>query len=365
MQTNKGFLLQPVRVNSAVESSFQRALDLEIQSYCDSAQLTRRESDVIKAMAQGAVRIQEIAQLLQLSPNTVNNHVNSIFNKTKARSKSEILSTLLKRFAGDLRKARLYSRKPRLLVVSEDRNFQESLSTFFIRQEFRVKSLSSPQSSQALKQLDTFDAFKPDFLIVDLEDNHLSEQEYVTWASDRFSASVLFCSPSGDEMQRYFAMDLGAIDLFSKTLELSKIHDVLIKHYVEEDQDRTSILPIESETLIRSRDVIGVHSSNMGSGGIFLNSQDLSRIFAKEPSVGDWVELKLSWGIHQESPIVSSKIQSVIGEVVWKRNEDCSPRLLKGAGVRLLTFGNAETRNLLISGLRKRGVRAYIPAGAL
>lgn len=377
MQSNKGLLSQPVGVKSARLSKFespaespdqrssQRALEMEIQSYCTLAQLTPRESDVLKAMAEGAVRIQEIAQLLKLSPNTVNNHVNSIFNKTKTRSKSEILSTLLMRLAGNLRKARLYSRKPRLLIISDDGNFQESLFTFFNQQEFRVKSGSFPRSSQALKQLDSYEDFVPDFVIVDLEDDAPSEQDFLAWASDRFSASVLFCSRRCDEMQKCIAMDLGAIDLISKSIEPSTIHETLIKHYVEEDEDRASIPTVETEKLILSRDIIGANYANMGIGGIFLNSHDLNRLFVKAPTVGDWVELKLSWDIHQEPPIGSAKITSVIGEVVWKRDEDCSPGFIKGAGVRLLTYGDAETRNLLISGLRKRGVRTYIPAGAM
>ncbi|MES2855758.1 MAG: LuxR C-terminal-related transcriptional regulator, partial [Bdellovibrionota bacterium] len=50
---------------------------------------------IVLLLAQGVVRIKDIAEKLQLSPNTVNNHVNNVFAKTGTRSKSELLARIL------------------------------------------------------------------------------------------------------------------------------------------------------------------------------------------------------------------------------------------------------------------------------
>jgi DNA-binding CsgD family transcriptional regulator len=70
-------------------------LQIEIKSFCSKSTLTPRETEIVALLAEGVVRIKDIAERLKLSPNTVNNHVNNVFAKTGTRSKSELLSRLL------------------------------------------------------------------------------------------------------------------------------------------------------------------------------------------------------------------------------------------------------------------------------
>jgi DNA-binding CsgD family transcriptional regulator len=70
-------------------------LQIEIKSFCRQAMLTPRETEIVALLAEGVVRIKDIAERLKLSPNTVNNHVNNVFAKTGTRSKSELLSRIL------------------------------------------------------------------------------------------------------------------------------------------------------------------------------------------------------------------------------------------------------------------------------
>ncbi|HVK62685.1 MAG TPA: LuxR C-terminal-related transcriptional regulator [Bdellovibrionales bacterium] len=70
-------------------------LQMEIKSFCTQSTLTPRESEIVLLLAEGVVRIKDIAEKLRLSPNTVNNHVNNVFAKTGTRSKSELLARIL------------------------------------------------------------------------------------------------------------------------------------------------------------------------------------------------------------------------------------------------------------------------------
>lgn len=70
-------------------------LSEELRRFGQRWSLTPREHDVLMLIALGTTRIKDVAARLQLSPNTINNHVNNIFTKTKTRSKSELLTRVL------------------------------------------------------------------------------------------------------------------------------------------------------------------------------------------------------------------------------------------------------------------------------
>lgn len=67
----------------------------ELRRFGQRWSLTPREHEVLNLIALGTTKIRDVAARLHLSPNTVNNHVNSIFAKTKTRSKSELLTRVL------------------------------------------------------------------------------------------------------------------------------------------------------------------------------------------------------------------------------------------------------------------------------
>ena len=67
----------------------------EIESFSIECGLTKREREIVAVLALGQTRIKDIAGRLGVSPNTINNHMNSVFFKTRSRSKSEVIAKLL------------------------------------------------------------------------------------------------------------------------------------------------------------------------------------------------------------------------------------------------------------------------------
>jgi DNA-binding CsgD family transcriptional regulator len=65
-------------------------------------QLTQREVEVVEGLT-GGLPINELAQQLGISPNTVRNHLKSIFRKLNVRSQTELLSRLLVKSRGGAR----------------------------------------------------------------------------------------------------------------------------------------------------------------------------------------------------------------------------------------------------------------------
>ena len=58
--------------------------------------LTRREIEILRAIVTGD-RVRTIAKTLTLAPNTVRNHLKSIFIKLKIRSQTDLIEKLRKR----------------------------------------------------------------------------------------------------------------------------------------------------------------------------------------------------------------------------------------------------------------------------
>lgn len=71
----------------------------ELSAFAVEARLSRREGDIINALVQGVTRSEEIAQALGISTHTVNNHLKSIFDKTRTGSKTDVLAAFLQRVA--------------------------------------------------------------------------------------------------------------------------------------------------------------------------------------------------------------------------------------------------------------------------
>ena len=56
--------------------------------------LTQREVEVVEGLT-GGLPISELAAKLRISPNTVRNHLKSIFRKLNVRSQTQLLSRLI------------------------------------------------------------------------------------------------------------------------------------------------------------------------------------------------------------------------------------------------------------------------------
>lgn len=80
-------LAESQETGSAGENSFTDS--------CRQAGLTPRESEIAGLIAQGST-YKEIAAALDISPNTVSNHVVTIYRKTETRSKVEMVNALRK-----------------------------------------------------------------------------------------------------------------------------------------------------------------------------------------------------------------------------------------------------------------------------
>ena len=326
-----------------------RALDNEMKQFCQSFRLTPRESEIVAVLAEGVTRIKDIAVRLKLSPNTVNNHVNSIFMKTKARSKSQLLAMLLNRIAEELQTARFFRHSPRVILMTQNRDLLVQLHGPLSSAGFDVRIATSSDIFARESQ-----ESRPHFVIADLGFPDLDAKKFC----ENGGLRVLYIGANSVVTSRCEAMNLGAIDLFESRVDPTQIVNVLLSHYIESDVDRARFANARPANAKPARELLTLSPRRIGRGGLYLSNTDVARAFGEPLAVGDRIQMNISVdGL--------GKPMTAECEVVWVKPDPGTTNT--GTGVRLLHFKNAtkEDHQSWQDLLRRNSARAYIPMGEM
>lgn len=332
------------------------ALEAEIKSFCSAHHLTPRECEILGSLVEGVVRIKDIATRMTLSPNTVNNHVNSIFVKTKSRSKSQLLSHVLTYVAEELQAARALKRRVRVAVVDADSRDSASLVAALLKRGFEAASFETPVP------MSTWPAglaeWRPEFVVVDHITMATSEQNTLIDKAQMFGAQVSFCGQTENPVQRRNAMAAGAIEWFGKPCDADGLVALFTAHAVpalDASSVTTRALLFEKKALpfkVAQHPLV-IRQDQVGMGGAFVSSDELTSAMGVNVQTGDWIEFKMALGSLPE-PVTAR------GQVVWRAAEGESP----GVGIRF-SFLDFKTQAWLAKAIREQGRRSYIPAGVL
>lgn len=331
-------MIAPEKPDGQFESH-RRALRSEVSNFCRDARLTPRETEIVRILALGLVRIRDIASQLELSPNTVNNHVNSIFLKTKTRSKSELLAMLLERLAHELRWARLMRSSPRVLHVSSSPSSPTRLAETLDRLrkwQFLIRSTGQDYQSH-------INEFSPDVVI--FESNSDSEcAACLQGLAEPIRAPAIFYLDSVADEIRARMMELGAMDCVEYDFAAEALALVILSHRMGEEVQRTYVEFEFGTAPIASKICHVFEKSKWGTGGVFLSSAEVKRIFLKPIERGDWVEFPVDFQ-NGRGEI------DVRGQVVWTRSDQQGQ---PGVGIRVLGL----TRHV-----PQAANNSYIPSG--
>ena len=342
--------------STSLNLSSARALVTETTIFAQGFRLTPRETEIVVVLAEGITRIKDIADRLKLSPNTVNNHVNSIFMKTKARSKSQLLAMLLGRISLELQSARIFRQRPRVAILTTSDRLRIPLTAAFDESNFTVEIFGSQSAF-----LSALSGLQPHFVVADLSVAELDPEILLNAICKEGTVTAVFVGASKMISTRCQAMEAGAMDLFDVATEPQRVVNMLLAHYIENDADRARFMSfshVSTSEPIEAKEVIKVSQSTLGKGGIFLSAAEVERGFAKPLLEGDRVELRLAIeGI--ERPFRAQ------GEVVWVR-ADGLPKTA-GAGVRLLNLIDVSDteRDSFRNYVRRNSTKSYIPSGVL
>jgi DNA-binding NarL/FixJ family response regulator len=348
----------PAGTTPSSDSDFvtSAALATEIKAFCSVHHLTPREGQILGSLVEGIVRIKDIAVRMSLSPNTVNNHVNSIFVKTKARSKSQLLSYVLTYVAEELQAARALRRRVRVAVIDADHSASCSVVGELNARGFEAASFETPFPMTSWPE--GLDSWKPEFVVLDHVSMASSEQASLIECARRCGAQVAFCGQTENPVARRAAMAAGAIEWFAKPCDTERLVELLMAHAISVS-DATSamaraiLFEKKAHPFKVARMPINVRKDHLGMGGAFISNEELLAAVGTGVQAGDWLEFNLNVEDHLSTAPAR-------GQVVWRAAEGEAP----GAGVRF-SYVDFDTRSWLSSVLLEQGSRSYIPAGAI
>ncbi len=292
-----------------------RALEVEIKEFCKRSHLTPRESDILKILVEGTVRIKDVAARLSLSPNTINNHVNSIFTKTRTTSKSQLLAGFLNSVAEELQRARFMRQTPQvLLLASQPERFKGVAETlrsngFFVCFETKTEDFLTQASSDLWR-----------FILIDLECVPTPTDVFIGELQQKAGvfASVILMGKREDVRNRVHAMHMGAMDLFDVPVDEEQLLLNLMSRYIENEQDRARFLMSRSQAFRSVEEKLQVAVDQIGVGGVALSSNDLDRCAKSPVQPGEFVTLKLRVVLNQESNDQREEELRAHGQVVWR-----------------------------------------------
>lgn len=331
-----------------------QALLSEIKAFCGRSGLTPRESEIMSLLVEGVVRIKDIATKLGLSPNTVNNHVNSIFMKSRARSKSQLLANFLNHVAEELQSARFFRQSPKVVRIanSTEEVRADHLSRTLGERGFKL-ALATPELLE-----NSIAQTSPDFILVDLGALKQADScEVIRRVRKMSPALVVFMGAGGGCASRLDAMASGAMEWFPRGADDAEgICRLLMCHYIEDDSDRARYLESVAPIMRRAQgQAVALRSENVGAGGLFLTSEDLQTLgFTEAVQPGDFLEMKLAFD-HSPEPVLAR------GEIVWMRN-GYEGNARPGAGVRF-TYLTLMAREKIGQMVREKAITSYVPAG--
>ena len=290
------------------------------------------------------VRIKDVAVKLKLSPNTVNNHVNSIFMKTRTRSKSQVLAELLGSVAEELQNARAWRRSPRVLVYENDPSAGLALANDLRSRGFRTLAIP------ALDRLESAIAeLGPDFILIDSMGCSGAPRELIGRIHAVSPAMIVFCGPGPRVGSIREAMDAGAIEWLPRPLDPASLATLLAIHAIEDDNERFRWLEREAGDFKSLAQPLACTPENLGRGGVLISARDVAAALGSQPATGDWLEFKMTLD-KTGAPFVAR------GTVVWADQSN------DRAGVRL-TYVAPNARESLTTFIRQHSVRSYIPSG--
>lgn len=329
------------------------ALEAEIKSFCSAHSLTPRESEILGSLVEGVVRIKDIAVRMKLSPNTVNNHVNSIFVKTKARSKSQLLSHLLTYVAEELQASRALRRRVRVAVVDADTKDSSSLVSGLVKRGFDAASFETAFPMRTWPE--AMAGFKPEFIVMDQVSIGQNETANLMDLARTMGAQVAFCGQSENAVARRNAMAGGAIEWFGKPCDADGLAALITAHAVP-FSDHTSVttrailFEKKAAPFKVARSAITLRSDQLGVGGVFISHEALMAALGSPVQAGDWVDLQLNLENRPEPARIR-------GQIVWRAAEGESP----GAGIRF-SYLDLDTQAWMSNVLREKNSRSYIPS---
>ncbi len=321
-----------------------------LQIFADKYKISKREADVITAIVNIKSNIKDIAEGLGLSPSTVNNHLNNIYEKTGASSKAELVSRLLIETLKHYRSCNLLKKTPRVLIVDDEVDLCESTAKILTQKG--VKAFVARNTDEALKMLPEINAH---FVLSDI--NMPSKDGFCLMSKAReiYRYHPQFVFMTGfSQYTLPEAQNLGALSIVRKPIDYDMLYDLILENYIENFYERLNYLNIALATPEISVESLLINIKDIGFGGLFLDMPQRKNRVVTSLKPGSRVKLKFS--------LDNGRSMEAVTEVQWSR-ETANNNLKPGFALKFLNLAE-EDRDYIETYVRENKIFSYIPIGS-
>ena len=346
--------MKKISQNYTALDTLQNQTRPEFIAFVETNNLSVRESDVLAALLARITSNEEIAEVLELSPNTVSNHLKSIYSKTQTLNKTELMCFFANCCLNHLDVAKRFSKVPRVLVVDDEVDildiFQEGLS----HHGLEVDTASCGESA-----LEIFKQNHHDIIISDVRMPVKSGMDLLRNIKIDIGANPLFIFITGyPDFSLEDCMAEGAADFVEKPCSVDDLYNSIIFNYIESSQEKARYIGARADhfeqlsyKILRKLDL---DNAAIGHGGMFIPSKTPTLGSSLDKLIG--TKIKFPWQLSD-----SAKTLQIMGEICWIRTEanDNGPA---GIGIKFVLL-SPEDQETLYSTVRKNEIVAFIPRG--
>lgn len=331
-------------------------LDAELLDFSQVFSLSSRETEILRLLLSGIVSANEIAQALQVSPNTVNNHLGNIFDKAGASSKAELIATFVRHMLIQLNHCKLFTSRPKVLIVDDEPDVSGAIGDFLRNRGVQVWIETDPQ-----QVINTIRSIKLDFVIADIAMPKIDGLELLKKIRDFHPTTpkvLLITGRQGYSVE--ICLDLGAVDFLTKPLHPERLFFAIMDDYIDRTYQygnpQVDQLGNSSPTCLESEKIYAGTPHTLGFGGMFIPFATDSKEPERQLKVGEHIRFQLKLDNLLDHVLALAK-------VVWRRAEP-GPNLRAGLGVKFLELPYAATV-ALEELVYHHKIKSYIPRGSV
>ena len=146
-------------VSQESQSEVIRALSSNLDSYAKANNLTPREMDIVRLLLEKVVSVEGIAKKLGVSPNTVKNHFQKIFQKTRTNAKAELLAAFIQYIMVQNESSSIVESTPSvqmtILLADDDDNFAHLIANAFEKLNHNISLKTVKDGVEVLDYIET------------------------------------------------------------------------------------------------------------------------------------------------------------------------------------------------------------------
>jgi two-component system response regulator (stage 0 sporulation protein F) len=194
-------------------------LERLLQAFSAKYKLSPREKEIFRLLVHRVTSFKDLAARLKTSPLTIKNQAKNILNKTRATSKTDLLSLFIQEIAQESSKIVTLTKSPRILIIDDEKEILDLLDTELT--EYGATVFKETDAKTALLKINDL---YPDLILSDIRMPQMDGLAFLKEAKLRYHdlPPVIFIT-GHTTYPRDELLQNGAIEVFEKPIDFESL----------------------------------------------------------------------------------------------------------------------------------------------